>query len=110
MPRLDRDVDNAQLALSGRIHRYLDLLRVAEPLYIQSPRPPNDASNTFAADLLRTEYPAMAALGVLEETVHPGPAANSSDKVRGAVYTAEPPGSTPVVRRFGRPPVAIPNR
>ena len=64
----DRDVDNAQFALSGRIHRYLDLLEVAKALYSHSPGQQEDGSSAFVADLLRTEYPAIAALGVLEET------------------------------------------
>ena len=64
----DRDVNNAQFALSNRIHRYLDLLEVAEPLFNRTGPHTDGASSAFIAELLRTEYPAVAALGVLEET------------------------------------------
>ena len=64
----DRDVNNAQFALAKRIHHYLDLLEVAEPLFNRTGRHTDGASSAFITELLRTEYPAVAALGVLEET------------------------------------------
>jgi diguanylate cyclase (GGDEF)-like protein/PAS domain S-box-containing protein len=64
----DRDVDNAQFALANRVRHYLDLLEVAEPLFNRTARQTDGSSTAFGSGLLRSEYPAIAALGVLEET------------------------------------------
>ncbi len=50
----DRDVDNVQFALADRIHRYLDLLEVAEPLFSRSGPRTDDVSSRFSTELLRT--------------------------------------------------------
>ena len=64
----DRDVNSAQFALANRIRRYSDFLALAEPRFRKAGGRSNGADALFMSDLMRTEYPAIAALGLLEET------------------------------------------
>ena len=64
----DREVNSAHFALANRIRRYLNFMELAEPLFNGSGGQTHTIDAAFVSALLQTEYPAIAALGVVEET------------------------------------------
>ncbi len=59
----DREVDGTHRALSERIARYSDFLKFAAPLL----EDPNSKEPKFLAELVESQYPAIAAVGSIEQ-------------------------------------------